>query len=174
MQRVRITVPAGVQPGQNFSVTYQGNKFNVACPANSHAGQQILIDIPQVAPAPIPQAQAAAQGRNLMQQAYQQPGASNQAPQPQYAAPPAAAPGTYPPPNSRSTAAAPPLAQPAPQQRQQQQQPPSSSSSGQIVVVQIPKGISSGKDFIVEHGGREYTITCPPGVSAGDDIEVEL
>mmetsp|Transcript_46363 Transcript_46363/g.68436 ORF Transcript_46363/g.68436 Transcript_46363/m.68436 type:complete len:207 (+) Transcript_46363:88-708(+) len=70
MQRVNITVPAGVQPGQNFTVNFQGNSFTVACPAGAFPGKQILIDVPKVTqqvpqavpqqrnyPAPAPQAQ---------------------------------------------------------------------------------------------------------------------
>ena len=53
-QRVNVTVPAGIAPGQNFTVNFNGNSFQIACPAGAFPGKQILIDVPIVAPPPVP------------------------------------------------------------------------------------------------------------------------
>jgi hypothetical protein len=60
MQRVSITVPAGISPGMNFSISFNGNNFNVACPADAFPGKQILIDVPMIAAPPPPVAQVRA------------------------------------------------------------------------------------------------------------------
>ena len=93
-----------------------------------------------------PQAQLANQGQQIMHAAY--------------APPPAPAPAPV-----RAPARAPAPA-PAPVKQEKPQ--------SQVVLVTIPKGVKSGGDFVVTHNGVDYTITCPAGVSEGQDIEVEL
>ena len=86
--------------------------------------------------------------------------------QPQYApAPaPAPAPAAYP-----HTSNYPPASHYPPARAQVKAQP-----APRVVVVKVPPGVKPGQEFDVTISGRRYTIPCPPNVSAGMEIEVEL
>ena len=44
----------------------------------------------------------------------------------------------------------------------------------QAVEVTVPDGIAAGDDFLLQFEGLELSVTCPPGCSAGDAIQIEV
>ena len=48
-QIVSVDVPAGIAPGELFSVEYQGRNYDVACPDDCAEGDEIDIELPDLA-----------------------------------------------------------------------------------------------------------------------------
>jgi hypothetical protein len=44
----------------------------------------------------------------------------------------------------------------------------------QKVVVTVPAGVACGELFAVEHDGQLFEVVVPPGLVAGDELELEL
>ena len=49
MQRVEVTVPDGIGPGDEFIIEYDGRSLSVQCPDGCSAGMPIELEIPAAA-----------------------------------------------------------------------------------------------------------------------------
>ena len=54
MQQLEVVVPAGVRPGEAFTVEFQGSAFDIFCPDGVGAGSAILVELPVSDPATSP------------------------------------------------------------------------------------------------------------------------
>ena len=44
----------------------------------------------------------------------------------------------------------------------------------QVVEVEVPDGVSSGEDFLIEFQGMQLSVACPSGCGSGDAISIEV
>ena len=51
---------------------------------------------------------------------------------------------------------------------------PKSAGTGRYFLVNVPRGVPSGKPFVANFYGIEYEVDCPAGKAEGDEIEVEI
>eukprot|EP00966_Prymnesium_polylepis_P235157 5439262-Prymnesium_polylepis.1 len=62
MTAVQVTVPDGVQPGQQFQVNTPSGLMAVTCPSGVSSGGQMIVNVPAAVAAPAPQAMARPHG----------------------------------------------------------------------------------------------------------------
>jgi len=193
-QVYRVTVPAGVRPGSEFTVHAGPRRVRVKCPASSRPGQSLQITLPpesvtnyaQLRMAPITVAEGPGHGGAVTMTAdvqrvnehARESGGSAQT----YLVtiPPNIYPGmqfTVNVAGQRFMVSCPQTA--GPNMRVRIVPPvvrdePEAAPKTQVFEVAVPPGVQSGQPFALVANGQRVLVTCPPNVVAGQKIRFQL
>lgn len=141
-----VTVPSGVQSGQQFPVTLAGQTLMVTSPPNARPGTSVRILPPPSSSSSPSSAPAAAQNQ---QQSPFQNNNSQQTTSPQQQLQS----------RHRSTLSA---------------SSDDESEPTQLFEVQVPQGVQPGRPFALLAGGVRVLVTCPVNARAGQRIRFKL
>jgi len=192
----RVTVPAGIHPGGEFSVNAGPRRVRARCPPNSRPGQSLQITLPpesitnysqlRAAPLTAPYGKASSGGAIAMKPEIQRVNKQAQehggSVQTQLVTIP---PNIYPGMQFKTKAAngqtfivnCPPSAGPNMEVRivlPIQHEEPEAVPTTQVFEVVVPPGVQSGQPFALAANGQRVLVTCPPNVMAGQKIRFQL
>lgn len=193
-QVYRVTVPAGVSPGSEFTVHAGPRRVRVRCPNTSRPGQSLQITLP---PEPVthhtplkmaPLTAATGMGGGGAVQMSQEVLNVNKAATDSggtaqtflVTIPPNIYPGmqfTVDVSGQRFVVTCPPNAGPNMKVRivpPTQREEPQAAPKTQVFEVAVPPGVGPNEPFALVANGQRVLVTCPPNVSSGQKIRFQL
>ena len=193
-QVYRVTVPAGVRPGTEFTVHAGARRVRVRCPANSRPGQSLQITLPpesvtnfaQLRMAPLTAAMGAGSGGSVamtpdVQRVNEQARESGGSAQTYLVTiPPNIYPGmqfTVNVAGQRFMVSCPQSAGPNMRVRivpPVVREEPEAAPRTQVFEVAVPPGVQPGQPFALVANSQRVLVTCPPNVVAGQKIRFQL
>lgn len=150
-QRLYVTVPRGIRPGQHFAMLVNGQQMMVRCPDGNREGDRIVVTAPR-------------------QQAhsYVVTVPANVRPGQQFSVMIN---------NQEVMVTCPPGVRPYQRvtfQLPQQRQPPQPAPNHQMFEVFVPEGVSPGQTFALLANGQRVMVTCPENVGPGSKVRFQL
>ena len=194
-QVYRVTVPAGVRPGAEFTVHAGPRRVRVKCPPTSRAGQSLQITLPpesvtnyaQLRAAPVTAALGTDGGGGAVEMSPDVQRVNEQAREHGGSAqtylvtiPPNIYPGmqfTVNVAGQRFMVSCPQSAGPNMRVRivpPVQREEPEAAPKTQVFEVAVPPGVQPGQPFALVANGQRVLVTCPPNVVAGQKIRFQL
>ncbi len=194
-QVFRVTVPAGVQPGSEFSVHAGSRRVRVRCPPTSHPGQSLQITLPpeptthhqllKIAPLTAPIGQLPGGGAVPMSEEVQSVNraateSGGTAQTFLVTIPPNIYPGmqfTVNVQGQRFMVTCPPNAGPNMKVRivpPTTREEPMAAPKTQVFEVSVPAGVRANQPFTLIANGQRVLVTCPPNVQPGQKIRFQL
>jgi hypothetical protein len=193
-QVYRVTVPAGVSPGSEFTVHAGPRRVRVRCPNTSRPGQSLQITLPPepvthntpLRMAPLTAAighggggsvQMSQEVRNVNKAASDSGGTAQTF---LVTIPPNIYPGmqfTVDVGGQRFVVTCPPNAGPDMKVRivpPTQREEPMAAPKTQVFEVAVPPGVGPNEPFALVANGQRVLVTCPPNVSSGQKIRFQL
>jgi hypothetical protein len=193
-QVYRVTVPAGVRPGAEFTVHAGPRRVRVRCPVSSRPGQSLQITLPPEAvtnylllrAAPLtavdapPGGGAVAMSPDVARVNAQAAESGGSAQTYLVTIPPNIYPGmqfTVNVSGQRFMVTCPQNAGPNMRVRivpPVQREEPEAAPKTQVFEVAVPPGVQPGQPFALVANGQRVLVTCPPNVVAGQKIRFQL
>lgn len=193
-QVYRVTVPAGVTPGAEFTVHAGPRRVRVKCPLSSRPGQSLQITLPpesvtnymplRAAPLTAPMGSggggAVAMSRDVARVNEQARESGGSAQTYLVTIPPNIYPGmqfTVNVAGQRFMVSCPESAGPNMRVRivpPVQREAPEAAPKTQVFEVAVPQGVQPGQPFALVANGQRVLVTCPPDVVPGQKIRFQL
>ena len=193
-QVYRVTVPAGVQPGSEFTVHAGPRRVRVRCPDTSQPGQSLQITLPPESvssfvplrsapltdPTGVGGGGAVAMSKDVLRVNEQAKESGGSAQTYLVTIPPNTYPGMQFEVNAggqRFRVSCPESAQPGMRVRivpPVQRDTPEAVPKNQVFEVAVPQGVQNGQPFALIANGQRVLVTCPPDVVPGQKIRFQL